>query len=282
MHNKNKYKHASLYRFQAFTLIELLIVIAILSILASLLLPALHRAKQQAYITVCSNQMKQIGMGMLSYADDYRGLLVQPQIDMAVNADRGGKTWRYGIFPYLGLDPASMLANKSTFSLSDVEVWKCPLDKHIYSSTYTINIGSADDGKKDGIDYLGRTSWTTPHRGHTSYQGDGPAGHRLATITRPSELLMIKETWLPFDVGADYKLLEIMIYEASNSLGLTAHSYADNMYYYMRSDLEYRHMVHLDKGSNVLYVDGHVSFLDYDEGFEDSLWWEWGLRRKVP
>jgi len=58
---------------KGFTLIELLVVIVIIAILAALLLPALDKARARARMTVCMNNLKQLGISLLIYAQDWGG-----------------------------------------------------------------------------------------------------------------------------------------------------------------------------------------------------------------
>ena len=59
----------------SFTLIEVLLIVVIIAILAAMLLPALSKAKEKALMSQCANNVRQLSVAMILYADDYDDLL---------------------------------------------------------------------------------------------------------------------------------------------------------------------------------------------------------------
>lgn len=77
-------------KFWRFTLVELLIVISIIAILASLLLPTLNQAREKARGAVCVSNLKQIGIAFAQYGNDYNGWYPR-----SFTLASGTYTWRW-------------------------------------------------------------------------------------------------------------------------------------------------------------------------------------------
>ncbi len=117
-------------RFAAFTLIELLVVIAIIAILASMLLPALSKAKEKATGISCVNNLKQLTLAAQIYAGDFKDAIVPNRLTSA-NAWVGGDVSQLpGATNVYDIRSALLFPYNNSPA-----IYNCPADKFSYGGS---------------------------------------------------------------------------------------------------------------------------------------------------
>lgn len=222
---------------RGFTLIELLVVIAIIAILAAILFPVFGRARENARRSTCQSNLKQLGLGILQYVQDY------DERFPGFAGWGGGGGWASTtnpiIYPYL----------KSS------QILTCPSAKADGQVSYALNsfTGCAPV-----------TGYVNPGaviRGGSNCQGPGLA---QSGAPLPAQTIMAFETtnayyptdgsWVVYNQNYDYT-------------GTGCTGYAWQACYFGVDTVKFRKL-HLD-GSNLSFLDGHVKW--YSEAKLNSL-----------
>lgn len=209
----------------AFTLIELLVVIAIIAILAAILFPVFGRARENARRASCQSNLKQIGLGILQYTQDYDERTPPAVIDLSASVS--GLTeapWQVRIQPYV----------------KSVQLFKCP------SNTSTSFVAqSAAAGQEIPVSYVANGCSSNP----TDSCNTGFGGSAASGIVRP----------MPFHTGMALAQIQdssrtILVTETRGRTGPTM--WSTNV---IQNSTE-SFTNHLTT-SNFLFADGHVKAL---------------------
>ena len=155
-------------RLRAFTLVELLVVIAIIGVLVALLLPAVQSARESARRMRCSNNQKQIALGLHNFHDTYLHYPhgVYEYIDTTTSngpppygANQDRRCWAHDLMPYIEQAPmydrfdAWMKTGKSALGFPDMQIgimtYVCTSDG--YSPKYKTYWGGSDGQPHQGF-----------------------------------------------------------------------------------------------------------------------------------
>jgi len=156
-------------RANGFTLIELLVVIAIISILAAILFPVFATAREKARSAKCASNLKQIGIAILAYSQDY---------------DEVYPMSTYGTWGFPSTNPNAYRLGDALMSYTrTMAIWKCP------SSTVNRNYDYGYDGQLLGQDYFPGGSNASPYGDGSSHAAQQSQLLSPATSVMAAEMM---------------------------------------------------------------------------------------------
>ena len=225
-------------RLKCFTLIELLIVIAIIAILAGLIFPAFNNARDMARTISCASNQRQIGTGMHMYVDDSRGFFPLRSYYDESNINRYWTMtmikWKYA-FPSNFLCPVGITRTTSNIGWIQtiLNLWKASADK---DETFT-----RTDGYPFAYGYYGINAWITPN------EVDSRFSCFIAHYKNPSSKILFTDTrdLANMNVGRYVGSSLCRFSETEGGAGIISPIHNRN------------------KSVNITWMDGHVTTLSF-------------------
>ncbi len=138
------------HKNSAFTLIELLVVIAIIAILAAILFPVFARARENARRSSCQSNLKQIGLGILQYVQDYDERYPSYRFEPPSSVTGQRSTWYVQTQPYLKSTQLFVCPSDSDNSASGGAYWM-PSGITAYHVSYGYNANFGGGAASRGV-----------------------------------------------------------------------------------------------------------------------------------